>query len=81
MNIPEKRYDSDGWFCQYDDDRGEQIGSAQERAVRRRRAAEDDVVAAAGTGVATVEHEFFRAETAQVRIVIQRRRRGDRFVP
>ncbi len=40
----------------------QQVGPAQDGAVRRRRAAEDDVVAAAGAGVAAVEHEFFRAE-------------------
>jgi hypothetical protein len=63
------------------DDRGEQIGATQERAVRRCRAAEDDVVAAAGAGVAAVEHEFFSAEATQVRVFVERCRRGDRFVP
>ena len=42
--------------------RGEQVGAAQERAVGRRLAAEHDVVAAAGAGVAAVEHELLGAE-------------------
>ena len=37
-------------------------GPAQERAVGRGGAAEHDVVAAAGAGVAAVEHEFLGAE-------------------
>ena len=40
------------------DHAGEQVGPAQERRVARRRAAEDEVVAAAGAGVAAVEHEL-----------------------
>ena len=44
------------------DDAGEQIGPAQERAVRRREAAEHDVVAAAGADMPAVEHELLGAE-------------------
>jgi hypothetical protein len=40
------------------DHAGEQIGPAQERRIARRRAAEHEVVAAAGAGVAPVEHEL-----------------------
>ena len=40
----------------------QQIRPAQERAVGRRRAAEHDVVAAAGAGVAAVDHELLGAE-------------------
>ncbi len=66
----------------------EQVGPAQERAVGRRRAAEHDVIAAAGAGVAAVDHELVGAEPAtgarprRGRAVIatasrQRRRRMD----
>ncbi len=46
------------------DQAAQQIGAAQERAVGGRGAADDDVIAAAGAGVAAVEHEFFGAEAA-----------------
>ncbi len=59
MNNPENRYESDGWFCQYATIELEEIGPPQERAVGRCVSAEHDVVAAAGSGVAAVEHEFF----------------------
>ena len=36
----------------------QQVGPAQERRIRRRRAAEHEVIAAAGAGVAAVEHEL-----------------------
>ncbi len=40
---------------------GEQIGAAQERAIRRRGAAQDEVIAAARAGVTAVDHELLAA--------------------
>ena len=53
------------------DQAAQQVGAAQERAVRRRRAADDDVVAAAGAGVAAVEHELLGAEPGLVRVLVE----------
>ncbi len=44
-------------------------------------AAHDDVVAAAGAGVAAVEHEFFGAEAGVVGIFVEACGDGDGFVP
>ena len=63
-NSPENRYDSDGWLTPVADQAAQQIGPAQERAVGRRRAAQHHVVAAAGAGVAAVEHELLGAQAA-----------------
>ena len=46
------------------DQAGEQFGLAQEGAVVGRRAAQHEVVAAAGAGVAAVDHEFFARQPA-----------------
>ena len=46
------------------DEAAQQVGPAQQRAVRRRRAAERDVIAAAGARVAAVEHELLGARAA-----------------
>ena len=43
------------------DQAAQQIGPAQERRVVGGRAAEHEVIAAAGAGVAAVEHEFLGA--------------------
>ena len=51
----------------------EQIGPAQERAVGGLQAAEHDVIAAAGAGVAAVDHEFVGAEPRQPRLLVERR--------
>ena len=51
----------------------EQIGPAQERAVGRRRAAEHDVIAAAGAGVAAVDHELVGAEPGEPRLLVEPR--------
>ena len=45
------------------DEAAEQVGPAQNGAIRRGRAAQDDVVAAAGASVATVDHEFLGGKT------------------
>ena len=42
----------------------QQIRTAQERAVGRRRAAQHQMIAAAGAGVAAIEHEFLGAQPA-----------------
>ena len=56
----------------------QQVGAAQERALRRRRSAEGHVVAAAGAGVPPVEHEFLGAEPRLARLLVQRLdRRGE----
>ncbi len=54
------------------DEASQQIGPAQERAVRGRRAAERDVVAAARAHVPAVEHELFGAEPRLPRFLVQR---------
>ena len=48
------------------------VGPPQERAVGGRRAAEDDVVAAAGSGVAPIEHELLGPEAAEARLLVER---------
>ena len=53
------------------DQAAQQIGTAEERAVRGSRAADDDVIASAGSGVAAVEHEFFGAEPRHARQIVQ----------
>ena len=64
------------------DQAAQQIGPAQERAVGRRRAAEHEVVAAAGAGVAAVEHELLgRRGRACLRLLVERRRLLDQLVP
>ena len=50
----------------------EQIGPAQERAVGGVHAAQHDVVAAAGAGVAAVDHEFVGAEPRLARLLVER---------
>ena len=56
------------------DEAAEQIGPAQEGRIGGRGAADDDVVAAAGAGVAAVEHEFFGAEAAEMGFFVKRSR-------
>ena len=59
----------------------QQVRTPQERAVRRRRAAEDDVIAAAGSRVASVEHELLGRETELPGVFIERGRLLDQLVP
>ena len=59
----------------------QQIGPPQERAVGRRRTAEDDVIAAAGAGVAAVEHELLGAEPRLPRLLVERRGLLNELVP
>ena len=49
----------------------QQIGPAQERAVGGFRRAHNHVVAAAGADVAAVEHEFFRRQPDLARLLVQ----------
>ena len=49
----------------------EQIGPAQERAVGGVAPAEHDVVAAAGAGVAAVDHELVGAEAGESRFFVE----------
>ena len=59
----------------------QQIGPAQERAVGGGCAAEHDVVAAAGAGVAAVDHELVGAEPRLPRFLVDAARDVDRFAP
>ena len=51
--------------------RFQQIGAAQERAVRGFRGAHHDVVAAAGADMAAVEHELFRGQADLARLLVE----------
>ena len=59
----------------------QQVGPAQERAVVGRRAADHDVVAAAGAGVAAVDHELVGAEPRLARLLVDRRRGRHAILP
>ena len=61
--------------------RAEQVGAAEKRAVGRRRAAKHDVIAAAGAGVPAVEHEFFGAEPRLPGIFVQAGRVLHQLIP
>jgi hypothetical protein len=63
------------------DQAAEQIRPAQKRAVGRFASAEHHMVAAAGTGVAAVEHELLGTEPAQMRILVQDFGNRDHVVP
>ncbi len=60
---------------------GQQVGPTQERAVGRRRAAEHEVVAAAGAGVASVEHELLARQPRLPGRVVQELGVVDQLVP
>ena len=59
----------------------QQVGPAQQRRFVRRGAAQDDVVAAAGAGVAAVEHEFLGAEPRRARLLVDDLRLARRAPP
>ena len=46
----------------------EQIGPAQKRTIGRRLPTEHDVIAAAGAGVAAIDHELVDAEARESRV-------------
>ncbi len=48
----------------------EQIGPAQDRRFGRRRSAQHEVIAAAGAGVAPVDHELLRPEARRARLLV-----------
>ena len=54
------------------DQAGQQVGPAQERAVGGARPADHDVVAAAGAGVAPVQHELLDREPGEPRLLVER---------
>ena len=64
-----------------EDEAFEQIGPAQERAVGRVDPAEHDVIAAAGAGVAAVDHELVGAEPRLPRLLVEPARDVDRLAP
>src|SRR6266850_5938001 len=51
------------------------------KGIRGRGTAKCEVVAAAGAGMATVEHEFFRCETGFARRVVKERRSFGQLFP
>ena len=59
----------------------QQIGTAQERRVVRCRGPEHEVIAAAGTGMAAVEHELLAAQARLAGSFIQVSSAIDEFVP
>lgn len=59
----------------------QEIGTAQEGAIVRIGAADDDMVAAAGAGVATVDHELVGAEPGGARLLVDRRGDVDAVLP
>ena len=59
----------------------QEIGAAQERAVGRRASADHHMIAAAGAGMAAIDHEFVGAEPRLARFLVKRLRGGDRFAP
>ncbi len=59
----------------------EKIGPAQERTIGGRAAADHHMIAAAGAGMAAIDHEFVGAEPGLARFVIERLRRRDGFAP
>ena len=63
------------------DQAAQQIGTTQERAVGRRPAAEHEMVAAAGAGMAAVEHELLARQTGLARFVVEQRRLLDELIP
>src|SRR5690606_1172354 len=63
------------------DQAADQVGAAQQWAVRRGGAPQGDVVAAAGAGVAAVEHEFFRPQAGPVGQVVEVDGVVHQFVP
>ena len=60
------------------DQGGQQVGPAQERAVRGRLAADDDMVAAAGADLPPVDQELAGVEARQPRLLVERF--GDRHL-
>ena len=59
----------------------EQVRAAQEGRIVGRRTAKHEMVAAAGAGMATVDHELLGGQASQVRRVIEMRRLLDQLVP
>ncbi|EKD60037.1 MAG: hypothetical protein ACD_54C00976G0002 [uncultured bacterium] len=60
---------------------GQQIGAAQERAVRRGDAADHNMIAAAGAGMLAVDHEFIGTKAQLAGLFIDRFGGGDGFGP
>ena len=59
----------------------QEIGPAQKRAVGRVQAAEHHMIAAAGAGVAAVDHEFVGAEPRAMAVLVDRLRDLDGLAP
>ena len=61
--------------------RAKQVGTPQNGRIRRRFTTEDDVVATAGAGVASINHEFLRAESRLSRFFVEECRVLHELVP
>src|SRR5688572_26117464 len=59
----------------------QQIRTTEEWTIGRSRTAQHDVIAAAGAGVSAIEHELLGAQPRQPRLLIERSRDVDEFVP
>ncbi len=53
------------------DDAGQKVGASQKRAVGRCQAPHDDMIAAAGAGVAAIEHELLGRQPRKVRVLVE----------
>ena len=67
MKRPENRYDSDGWLLPVGDQAASRSGRRRKGLSAGVGAAQHDVVAAAGAGVAAVEHELLGRRAALAR--------------
>ncbi len=63
------------------DQGAQQVRAAQQRAVRGGRPPDGHVVAAAGAGVAAVEHEFLGAQPREARLLVEERHVVGELVP
>ena len=63
------------------DQAAQQIGTAQEGRIVRRRAAENEVIAAAGSGMAPVDHELLAGQTRDMGGIVEVGGLVDQLVP
>ncbi len=63
------------------DQAAQQSGISQDGRIGRRGSSDQNVISAARAGVASIEHEFFRGQAAQVRFFVQRRGVLHQFIP
>ena len=68
-------------MCQYPTRLRSSSGRRSSGRIGRGGAADDDVIAAAGAGVAAVEHEFFGSEPAEMGFFVERGGVVNQFIP